>query len=190
MATQTYTNVLHSAQEGVARKLRETGIAEFNENKIARFLGWFSIGLGAAELLTPGVVARLSGTRNHDTLIRSYGVRELAAGVGILTMRRPAGWLWARVAGDAVDLATLGVALGNRRNNRAMGATALASVAGITALDVICAQKMSAEGLGRGRIEASVIVNRPPEECYRFWRNFENLPRFLEYLDSVRISGE
>src|ERR1044071_5065316 len=32
---------------------------------------------------------------------------------------------------------------------------------------------------GRGiRVEKSVTINRSPEELYRFWRNFENLPRF------------
>lgn len=194
MATLTDTNVLQNAREGITRGLRESGITRlndnFNENKVARFLGWFSIGLGAAELLTPGVVARLSGTRNHSTLIRSYGLRELAAGIGILTMRRPAGWLWARVAGDAVDLASLGSALGSRRNNRALTAVALGSVAGITALDVMCAQKMSSGGFPGGHIEASLIVNKSPEECYTFWRNFENLPRFMEYLDSVRTTGD
>ena len=41
---------------------------------------------------------------------------------------------------------------------------------------------------GRGiRVEKSVTVNAPPEELYRFWRNFENLPRFLSHLQSVKV---
>jgi uncharacterized membrane protein len=194
MATQTETNVLQTAQHAVERGLRQTGIerqsGEFNEQAVARFLGWFSIGLGAAELVAPRLVARISGTRNHSNLIRSYGLREMAAGVGILTMRRPTAWLWARVAGDAVDLASLGSALGSRRNNRAATAAAIGAVAGITVLDVICARKMPRPGHRLGQLEASVTVGRPPEECYRFWRNFENLPRFLEYVESVRPAGE
>jgi uncharacterized membrane protein len=41
---------------------------------------------------------------------------------------------------------------------------------------------------GRGiRVEKSVTVNAPPEELYGFWRNFENLPRFMSHLQSVRV---
>jgi len=36
------------------------------------------------------------------------------------------------------------------------------------------------------RIERSVLINRSPEECYRFWRRLENLPRFMTHLASVR----
>ncbi len=43
---------------------------------------------------------------------------------------------------------------------------------------------------GRGiKVEKSVTVNRQPEELYRFWRNFENLPRFMDHLESVRVEG-
>ena len=31
----------------------------------------------------------------------------------------------------------------------------------------------------------SVIINRPASELYRFWRNLENLPRFMRHLESV-----
>jgi uncharacterized membrane protein len=34
-------------------------------------------------------------------------------------------------------------------------------------------------------VEKSITVNRSPKELYRFWRNFENLPRFMENLESV-----
>lgn len=44
---------------------------------------------------------------------------------------------------------------------------------------------------GRGiKVEKSVTVNKSPEELYRFWRNFENLPRFMDHLESVRVEGE
>jgi uncharacterized membrane protein len=43
---------------------------------------------------------------------------------------------------------------------------------------------------GRGiKMEKSVTINRAPEELYRFWRNFENLPRFMNHLESVRETG-
>jgi uncharacterized membrane protein len=42
------------------------------------------------------------------------------------------------------------------------------------------------EAVARG----SVLVNTSPQEAYRFWRNFENLPRFMRHLDSVQVTGD
>ena len=39
------------------------------------------------------------------------------------------------------------------------------------------------------KVEKSVTINRPASELYRFWRNFENLPRFMRHLRSVRDMG-
>jgi uncharacterized membrane protein len=40
------------------------------------------------------------------------------------------------------------------------------------------------------KVEKRVVVNRPVEEVYRFWRNFENLPRFMDHLESVTVLDE
>ena len=64
--------------------------------KVARGLGWFSIALGVAELMAPRAVARATGMRRSDTLMRAYGLREIGAGIGLLTARDPTPWLWAR----------------------------------------------------------------------------------------------
>ncbi|MCA1669300.1 MAG: SRPBCC family protein [Thermomicrobia bacterium] len=37
------------------------------------------------------------------------------------------------------------------------------------------------------RVEKTVTINKSPEELYRFWRNFENLPRFMDHLESVQV---
>jgi len=40
---------------------------------------------------------------------------------------------------------------------------------------------------GRGfKIEKSVIVNRPPEDLYRFWRDLSKLPQVMSNLEEVR----
>lgn len=39
-------------------------------------------------------------------------------------------------------------------------------------------------------VEKSVTINRSPEELYSFWRNFENLPQFMNHLQSVKILDE
>jgi uncharacterized membrane protein len=36
------------------------------------------------------------------------------------------------------------------------------------------------------RVDHSITVNKPRAEVYRFWRNLENLPRFMNHLQSVR----
>lgn len=55
---------------------------------------------GAAEALDAAL-----GMERKGNLIRSHGVREIAAGAGMLAPRpRPAFWAWARVAGDALRL--------------------------------------------------------------------------------------
>lgn len=42
-------------------------------------------------------------------------------------------------------------------------------------------------GVGRQnvRVESTILVKRPREEIYRIWRNFQNLPVFMDHLTSV-----
>jgi len=51
------------------------------------------------------------------------------------------------------------------------------------------------EGVGSSvhkgvKVQKTYTVQRSPEECYRFWRDFENLPRFMTHLESVRKLSE
>lgn len=39
------------------------------------------------------------------------------------------------------------------------------------------------------KVEKSVTINKSPAELYAFWRNFENLPRFMNHLESVQTMG-
>ena len=107
---------------------------------LATFLGLFSIGLGLWELLAPRDVARRTGVR-YPGLIQAYGLREIATGVGLLADKTPAEWLWGRAAGDAIDLATLGAAYAEGTpDDRRKACLAAGAVAGVTLLDVLCAQ--------------------------------------------------
>ena len=38
-------------------------------------------------------------------------------------------------------------------------------------------------------VERAVTVNRPRAELYKTWRDFENLPRFMDHLESVRVEA-
>ena len=109
--------------------------ARASAEAVARGLGWFSIGLGVVELLLAGPMCRALGMKGHEGLVRTYGLREIATGVGILTAGNRAPWVWARVAGDALDLATLGAATpdNGRKGNLAV---AYGAVLGATMLDI------------------------------------------------------
>jgi uncharacterized membrane protein len=117
--------------------------------------------------------------------------------------------MWGRVAGDAKDHALL--LTGLRRSNPARGRAmvSLALVAGITAADVLTALQLSREPsqtmrqrrsgralFGRAMpqadiyIDKSIVINKSPDECYKYWRNIENLPRFMRHVESIRRIDE
>ncbi|GJD96102.1 hypothetical protein OCOJLMKI_3320 [Methylobacterium iners] len=75
-------------------------------------------------------------------VIRAYGVREILQGVGILGARDPTPWISARVAGDALDIATVLPGLEGHNPRKDNVLIALVALAGVTALDVICAQNL------------------------------------------------
>jgi uncharacterized membrane protein len=170
------------------------------EERLAIGLGWFGIALGLAELTAPRPLARLIGLDEEDepTLnsLRALGLREIGSGLGILMAERRAGWMWARVGGDAMDLAFLGAGLRSPEARPERIAMAAAAVAGVTALDVLCGLRRGGAIRGRApgergiHVVRTLTVNRSPEEVYRFWRAFENLPRFMRHLHEVRTTAD
>jgi uncharacterized membrane protein len=42
----------------------------------------------------------------------------------------------------------------------------------------------------RIHVEQVFLINRSPEDLYQYWRNFENLPRIMTHLKSVRVSDD
>ncbi len=111
---------------------------------LARNLGWFSIGLGALELAAPHRFSRTLGWRGSESTIAFYGVREIATGVAILASRDPTPFVWGRVAGDALDLVSLLGGFSGSRHKAAVG-LAFGTVAIVTAVDLICAQTLTAD---------------------------------------------
>jgi uncharacterized membrane protein len=168
--------------------------APLDAARLARGLAWFSLSLGVLEVLAPRLVSRVVGGRgDNSTLIRLYGIREIVSGAMIFGQGgKPAAAMWSRVAGDVLDVATLAVAAPSSRNKGAL-ALATANVLGVTALDVYCAQELSRDrppaSIGTLHMTRSVVINRSPDELYRFWHNFENFPRFMYHLESVRSTG-
>lgn len=112
---------------------------------LARGMGWFSIGLGVAELLAGRRLARWMGMEEHTGLIQAYGAREITAGIGLLAMGDPKPWMWGRIAGDALDIATLATGLHDDNPRRDNVRLALGAVVGATALDLVCAGMLHRE---------------------------------------------
>jgi len=99
--------------------------------------------------------------------------------------------MWARVAGDVMDASA--IIGGAQRDQRTATVGALAAVAGVTALDILCAKQCAIDEQGASdteHAESSLLISRSPEECYRFWSDVENIPRFSSEPLSVRKTGE
>jgi uncharacterized membrane protein len=165
------------------------GASDRSPRTMARAIGWCSIGLGAAQIIAPRRLSGLIGIRPRAGTMRLMGLRELAAGIGILAARNPMPWFWARAGGDLMDLAALSTASRSRHSNGRRVAAAMAAVTGVAVVDALCASKFSPNG-APVHFTASVIVNRSPEECYSYWHDIEKLPKFIDHLKSVWDTGE
>jgi uncharacterized membrane protein len=180
---------------------RHRAIAENPGRDLARTLGWFSVGLGLAQLVAPRGVNRIAGLDDdakNRALQRMVGVRELIAGVGILMNPRPSPWLWARVAGDVMDATVLTAALATRDEDRERLTGALAAVLGVAAADLAAAMQLTAAGGSATGTrpadrsipaERAITVWKPQAEVYAFWRDFAHFPHFMTHLESVEEIG-
>jgi len=161
---------------------------------LARGLGVLSLAFGVPQVASPDAVARVIGASPRPevrTAVTSVGVRELTAAAGLLTrVGTTPTWLWARVAGDVMDLVLLGRALrGSAGTRRGRTVAATAAVAGLTALDLAAARR-AGQGDPDLELTAAITVARPPQEVYDYWRGLERLPTFMHHLRSVEWVGE
>lgn len=194
---------LHPAAPEVGKRRAAQASRAAGDAQLGRAMAWFSIGVGLAYLLAPRVMARRTGMPDWPLLMRATGARELAVGVGLLSRSTSPVWRYARVAGDAMDLAMLGLSLTRPGRSKRRLATAAAVMACVTAFDVRASLRRgdrgdtaddtpqyAAESGNVLRAAKSVIVKQQADECYRLWRDLEHLPRFMKDLDSVRVMDE
>lgn len=60
-----------------------------------------------------------------------------------------------------------------------------------TALDDEPSSPVTSVRRGEGvRVDERIVIARPRNEVYGFWRNLENLPRFMDHLESVSVVDE
>ncbi|TWJ21188.1 putative membrane protein [Micromonospora endolithica] len=187
------------------REAMEAGQDEVQRR--GRGLGWMSLGLGVAQLAAPETVRRISGVDDSSTsraVVPLVGARELVHAAGLLTSRRKGIWVWTRVVGDAMDLASLGIAIARRdgrRRRRLVGVTG--AVVGIAVVDLLTAvqasrskragsvraARSSRQG-GSMELTATTTIRKPAPEVYAFWRDLDNLPTFMAHLEEVRATGD
>jgi uncharacterized membrane protein len=173
------------------------GLRQQNERQ-ARFLAVFSLTLGVAELAAPDHLSHLIGIRNNSRTrwtLRALGLREVLTGLGILARGQSARPLWARLAGDAIDLGLLGRGLASSGRGRARLLAATGAVATVAAVDAYVAAKSSRNQTLQKLVQPihvvrSITINRSPEQVYGFWRKLENLPKFMSHLESVDAQGD
>jgi len=159
--------------------------------RLGKRLGYLGIGLGLVELLAPRGLARVIGLEPDGVVsatIRACGARELASGVNLLARPTSARGPWARVAGDVLDLAMLGLALGTKSYARERTTGALVAAAGVAALDTYAGVRRGRRQLG-APIKRAITIARPPHEVYAAWRNLDRIPEYMSWVDSVRDVG-
>ena len=158
---------------------------------LGKGLGLFSIGLGLAELASPAKVARMIGVDNCGAVsptLRLFGLREIMTGVGLLAKPQGAMGPWARVMGDMLDLAFLGWALKSKSLQRGRTLGAIAAVVGVAAVDAYAGVRRQRALLGEP-VRQALTINRRPEEIYAIWKNFEQLPQFMTWVEEVKDLG-
>jgi hypothetical protein len=161
------TSISNIARSQGDPKVLSTGPGSLdNTDRLARALGWFSIGLGLTELLAPRALTRWLGMEGSETLVRAYGIREIGAGIMTLSPDKGLG-LQSRVAGDALDIATLlaGLRADNPKRDNVM--IALATVVGVTLLDIAGAKAVN-------------TIQRRSETPQRTYRDRSGYPQGLE----------
>ncbi len=123
-----------------------------NALTLSRGLGWFSIALGTAELLGGRRMAEALGMEHRTPLFRLFGLREILVGIGILQRPTSPALLWARVGGDALDLAALAAGLRADNPRRTQIDIAMGAVAAVTVLDILCGYRLQEREARRHRV--------------------------------------
>jgi hypothetical protein len=113
-----------------------------NDIQLSKALGWFSLGLGAFELLASRRIAAKLNVAS-PRLVQAFGAREITAGLMVLNKPDTAMPMWGRVAGDVMDAAVLATGLGHSNRQRASATAAMLFVLSAAALDVLVATALS-----------------------------------------------
>jgi hypothetical protein len=105
-------------------------------------------------------MAKMIGVdEDQSTAIRALGLREIGHGISIMMSQKPTAQMWARVGGDALDLAYLGYQATDEDTNKTRLAIAAGAVIGATALDVMCAKMLSSQDWTMDKVNPKAPTN-------------------------------
>jgi uncharacterized membrane protein len=113
---------------------------------------------------------RLSSVLLGSALV-SFGVVRRSGPLSLASIAGGAPLLWRGLTGNCPVYSALDI---NSASQEEINAKINAQPAGVPA--------------GKGiKVSQHVTINKPPSEVFRFWSNFENLPRFMDHLESVKL---
>ena len=76
------------------------------------------------------------------------------------------------------------------KNNRGRWLAFALGLGGATAVGILVARRAKRAISHIGPVTATVTINKPQQEVYAFFRDFSRLPEFMDYLESVEVTGE
>jgi uncharacterized membrane protein len=106
------------------------------------------------------------------------------AGAGLLVE----GWRRRSLAGGALAFAGIGLLY--------RAASGYCAALGAMGIDMRGSQNTNRLGRRKvpseqaSKIRRSIEISRPPNEIYKFWRSFDNLPRIMSHLQSVQVISD
>lgn len=166
--------------------MTQQAIRARDKDELARFLGWFSIGLGTFQITAPRLLCRVVGASDDGIapkVMRLMGAREVTQGVGILSRPRPTTWLWSRVAGDGLDMALVGLVAARNRGRRGRALFAFANLVPVAVADVFESKHLASKSgppvAGR-RIRKAVTIGAARDDVEQAWVAAEELRRKVD----------
>jgi len=213
LATTVGSFLHRDVAEGDGRRRGRSASGSTRGQSLAQGMGWFSMGLGAAQLIAPRAMARLIGVEESDrnaAIMRAVGMREVASGLGIFSQRNDPAFMWGRVIGDIMDLALIGAASASTRTDKRKLAGAALAVAGALALDIVVAKQRSNPERtdlatstedewesASASLEADdspqqirdvITISRSPDEVSSMWSEVVSHPDVSEELAHANVS--
>ncbi|HVY25132.1 MAG TPA: SRPBCC family protein [Polyangiaceae bacterium] len=124
--------------------------------------------------------------------METQATRDLENG-GVLEEEDGRRKTWVRVAGVALGTSLLGAALGRRRPRSQRLAVAGGAVLGMAAIELLATARRRSKDPQEQlpvHVRKSITIDRSPDAVYAYWRDLENLPRFMAHLEAVREDAE
>jgi len=145
----------------------------------------------APDARDPRARSKRSGGESRQNVAKPERFGSVALGAALVTYgirrRDPAGLIAALLGGAFIQRG----ATGHCMVYQAMGVSTGSADAVLddTSRDDVTGRAATVNARKAVKVERSVTIEKPRAELFAFWRNFENLPRFMEHLVSVRVDS-